>query len=84
MNIKFTKKAFEDFTYWLNNDHKKIKRILTLIDDIQKHPYTGIGKPEQLKYSLRGYYSRRIDIEHRLIYFISDNDLVIIACRYHY
>jgi toxin YoeB len=84
MNVKFTPRAFEDFTYWINNDRKKLKRILVLIKDIQKHPYTGIGKPEQLKYSLQGYYSRRIDAEHRLIYSVSENDIIIIACRYHY
>jgi len=60
MNVKFTKKAFEDFSYWLKNDRRKVTRILELIKDIQKHPFEGIGKPEALKYNLQGYYSRRI------------------------
>ena len=84
MNVKFTEKAFEDFSYWLKNDKRKVARILELIKDIQKHPFEGIGKPEALKYNLQGYYSRRINQEHRLIYKIEANELVIISCRYHY
>jgi toxin YoeB len=84
MNIKFTDKGFEDFSYWVKFDKKKVKRIIEIIKDIQKHPFEGIGKPEALKYHLSGYYSRRIDQEHRLIYKIQNNDIVIISCRYHY
>jgi len=84
MDVKFTERAFEDFSYWLKNDRRKIKRILELIKDIQKHSFEGIGKPEALKYNLQGYYSRRINQEHRLIYEIEVNELVIISCRYHY
>ena len=84
MNVKFTEKAFEDFSYWLRNDRRKVRRILELIKDIQKHPFDGIGKPEALKYNLQGYYSRRINQEHRLIYKIEANELIIISCRYHY
>lgn len=84
MNVKFTEKGFEDFSYWLKNDRKKVKRILELIKDIQRHPFSGIGKPEALKFNLQGFYSRRIDNEHRLIYKIDDNDIIIISCRYHY
>ncbi len=84
MNVKFTERAFEDFSYWLKSDRRKVKRILELIKDMQKHPFEGIGKPEALKYNLQGYYSRRINQEHRLIYKIEVNDLVIISCRYHY
>jgi len=84
MNIKFTEKAFEDFSYWLKNDRRKVRRILELIKDIKKYPFDGIGKPEALKYNLQGYYSRRINQEHRLIYKIEANELVIISCRYHY
>ncbi len=84
MNIKFTNKAFEDFSYWLNFDKRKAKRILELMKDIQKHPFEGIGKPEALKYNLQDYYSRRIDQQHRLVYKIDNNELVVISCRYHY
>jgi len=70
VNIKFTNKAFDDFSYWLKTNKRKVKRILELIKDIQKHPFEGVGKPEILKYNLQGYYSRRIDQEHRLIYNI--------------
>jgi len=84
MNIKFTSKGFQDFIFWIENDKKKAQRILELIKDIQRHPFTGIGKPEALKYSLQGFYSRRIDQEHRLIYKIENDDLIIISCRYHY
>ncbi len=84
MNIKFTNRAFEDFSYWINLDKKKARRILELIKDIQQHPFEGIGKPEALKYNLQGYYSRRIDQQHRLINKIENNELIIISCRYHY
>jgi len=84
MNIKFTNKAFEDFSYWLKADKRKVKRIIELIKDIQKHPFEGIGKPEALKYNLHGHHSRRINQEHRLIYKIKNDELVIISCRYHY
>ncbi len=84
MDVKFTERAFEDFSYWLKSDRRKVKRILELIKDIQKHPFEGIGKPEALKCNLRGFYSRRINQEHRLIYKIEVNELAIISCRYHY
>ncbi len=84
MDVKFTERAFEDFSYWLKSDRRKVKRILELIKDIQKHPFEGIGKPEALKYNLQDYYSRRINQEHRLIYKIEVNELAIISCRYHY
>jgi toxin YoeB len=84
MNIKFTYKAFNDFSYWVTVDKKKAVRIMELIRDIQKHPFSGIGKPEVLKYNLHGFFSRRIDQENRLLYKIDNDDLVIISCKYHY
>lgn len=84
MNIKFTDKGFEDFSYWAKIDKRKLKRIFEIIRDIQKHPFEGIGKPEALRFHLSGYYSRRIDQEHRLVYKIQDDDIVIVSCRYHY
>ena len=66
------------------NDKKILKRINNLIKDIKRNPFVGIGKPEPLKFKLQGCWSRRIDQEHRLVYEIKDNELIIISCRYHY
>ena len=84
MNIKFTINAWEDYCYWQSIDKKIVKKINELIKDIQHHPFEGIGKPEALKYDLSGYWSRRIDREHRLIYQVIKTDLLIYSCRYHY
>ena len=82
--IKFQEDAWSDYIYWQQHDKDKLKRINALIEDIRRHPYQGIGKPEPLKHNLAGYWSRRINEEHRLIYKIFDNSIVIIQCRYHY
>lgn len=82
--IKFQEDAWSDYIYWQQHDKDKLKRINTLIEDIRRHPYQGIGKPEPLKHNLAGYWSRRINEEHRLVYRIFDNSIVIIQCRYHY
>jgi len=84
MNIKFTINAWEDYCYWQSIDKKIVKKINELIKDIQQNPFGGIGKPEALKYDLSGYWSRRIDREHRLIYQVIKTDLLIYSCRYHY
>lgn len=84
MNLKFTEIAWEDYIYWQNIDKKIVKKINTLIKDIKRSPFEGIGKPESLKYDLAGNWSRRIDKEHRIVYHIDENDLIIISCRYHY
>ncbi len=84
MKLEFETSAFKDFQYWVKNDKKKALRILELLKDIEKHPYKGIGKPKALKYNLEGYWSRRIDLEHRLVYSIYDNVIKILSCRYHY
>jgi toxin YoeB len=84
MIITFTENAWEDYVYWQSLDKKTLKKINELIKDIQRNPFTGIGKPEALKYDLKGYWSRRIDLEHRLVYQIVENELQIFACRYHY
>ena len=84
MNIKFTINAWEDYCYWQSIDKKIVKKINELIKDIQQHPFDGIGKPEALKYDLSGYWSRRIDREHRLIYQVIETDLLIYSCRYYY
>jgi toxin YoeB len=84
MKLVFAENAWEDYLYWQNTDKKLLKRINALIKDIQREPFDGIGKPEPLKHALSGYWSRRINDEHRIIYKI-DNDSVLIAqLRYHY
>ena len=84
MRIIFSKISWEDYTSWLNEDKKMLKKINNLIKDIQKNPYEGIGKPESLKYDLSGYWSRRIDREHRLVYQVDKNEIRIYSCKYHY
>ncbi|EIC29210.1 MULTISPECIES: Txe/YoeB family addiction module toxin [Methylomicrobium] len=84
MIISFEATAFDDFNQWAIDDKKCHKRIVTLIKDICRNPYEGLGKPEPLKYELQGYWSRRIDDEHRLVYKIQDGRLIVISCKYHY
>lgn len=76
--------AWEDYLYWQQNDKKIVKRINQLIKDIVRSPFDGIGKPEPLKENLTGFWSRRIDAEHRLVYFVQENMVLIFACRGHY
>ena len=82
--ITFSKNAWEDYVYWQTEDKKTLKKINVLIKDIQRTPYEGIGKPEPLKFDLAGYWSRRIDLEHRLVYQVEDSDILIYSCRFHY
>lgn len=82
--IVFESSAFEDFVEWPKLDRKLYKRIVSLIKDIQRQPFSGIGKPEPLKHELKGYWSRRINDEHRLVYKVTDEAILIVACRYHY
>jgi len=84
MLITFSSHAWEDYTTWLKEDRKKLLKINQLIKEIQRTPFEGIGKPEALKYDLAGYWSRRIDREHRLVYKIDNETLIILSCRYHY
>lgn len=84
MKISWTSTAWKDYLYWQTNDKKKLKRINELIKATLREPFSGIGKPEALKHDLQGYWSRRIDTEHRLVYAFNDDELEIIACRYHY
>ncbi|WP_396211894.1 Txe/YoeB family addiction module toxin [Flavobacterium sp.] len=76
--------AWEDYLYWQKIDKSKLKRINELIKVTVRTPFEGIGNPEPLKHALQGYWSRRIDSEHRLVYTIIEEDLIIISCRYHY
>ena len=86
MIIGFADKGWEDYQYWVKNDKKRVKRINTLLEDIKRNPDNpnGLGKPERLKENYRGYFSRRITAEHRLVYKIIDDLIVVAQCRYHY
>ena len=89
MIIEFTENAWEDFEYWIESDKDITNKIKNLIKSIRKTPFKGIGKPEPLKYGLKGFWSRRITQEHRLVYRISgkkssDQKCSIIQCRFHY
>lgn len=84
MDIYWEKTAWEDYLYWQVNDKKLLLRINTLIKECQRTPFEGAGKPEPLKENLSGFWSRRINSEHRLVYTVDDNILYIAQCRYHY
>ncbi len=82
--LAWTDEAWSDYVYWQSQDKKTLKRINKLINDTKRSPFEGIGKPEQLKENLSGFWSRRIDETNRLVYALSDSYLTIISCRYHY
>ena len=82
--VAFEEKACEDFTNWATQDKKVYAKIITLIKDIKRNPFLGLGKPEPLKYELSGYWSRRINDEHRLVYKVTDTMIIIASCKYHY
>ena len=89
MNFEFTRNAWEEFEYWIETDPEIVGKIKKLLKDIRQHPFHGIGKPEPLKFDLKGFWSRRITGEHRLVYKIQgkkgvDQKCFIIQCRFHY
>ncbi len=84
MRLVFTPHGWADYLHWQSVDKKTIKRINRLIEDTMRDPFAGIGKPEPLRHVLQGCWSRRIDAEHRLVYMVEDEDLVILQARYHY
>lgn len=84
MILSWSTNAWEDYLYWQSIDKKKLKRINLLIKDIMRNPFEGLGEPEPLKHNFSGYWSRRIDKEHRIIYKVENQNLIIIQCRYHY
>lgn len=89
MIIEFTQLAWEDFTHWIENDQDVVTKIKELLQSIKQDPFKGIGKPEPLKFGLKGFWSRRITSEHRLVYCITglkgkDLKCTIIQCRFHY
>lgn len=84
MNLTFSPQAWEDYTYWQETDPKMVSRINQLLKDIIRSPHSGIGKPEPLKHAFRGYWSRRIDSEHRLVYRSVEGGILIAQLRFHY
>ena len=84
MRIAFSKNSWEDYASWVKGDKKMLRKINELIKDIERNPFDGKGKPEPLKYDLSGFWSRRIDREHRLVYRFENNEILIYSCKYHY
>jgi len=84
MNKLFTDEAWKDYLFWFETDKKQLKHINSIIKEIERSPFEGIGKPELLKYNLKGFWSRRIDHEHRIVYKITNEELVIVSLRFHY
>ena len=84
MKLIFAEKAWEDYLYWQKTDKKMLNRVNTLIKDIKRDPFDGIGKPEPLKHALSGYWSRRINDEHRIVYKILQDSILLAQLRYHY
>ena len=84
LNVMWTAEAWEDYVYWQGQDKKTLKRINQLVKDVQRTPFEGVGKPEPLKANLSGFWSRRIDDANRLIYEVTNMQVNIVSCRYHY
>lgn len=84
MKIVFLDQAWEDYLYWQNTDKAMVKKVNSLVKEIERIPFEGSGKPEPLKHNLAGWWSRRITLEHRLVYKIDNDSIVILQCRYHY
>lgn len=84
MILSWTDDAWEEYEYWQKTSKSQIRQINKLIQAIKREPFEGIGRPEQLKYDLAGYWSRRIDQEHRLVYEVQDDAIIIVQCRLHY
>jgi toxin YoeB len=83
-DISFTPSGWQDYQYWFTQDKKTLSRINKLVNESIREPFIGTGKPEPLKENYAGYWSRRIDKQHRLVYAVSDNEITVIACRFHY
>jgi len=84
MKLIFSEQAWDDYLYWQKIDKKLLERINTIIKDVSRSPFEGIGKPEPLKNALSGYWSRRINDEHRIVYKITDGSMLIAQLRFHY
>jgi toxin YoeB len=84
MKILFLDDAWEDYLYWQSTDKSMLKKVNSLIKEIERTPFEGSGKPEPLKHNLSGWWSRRINLEHRLVYKVEDDAIIVLQCRYHY
>ncbi len=84
MKLIFADEAWEDYLYWQKQDKKMVERIHKLIAEVKREPFSGVGKPEPLKHALSGYWSRRINDEHRMVYKIEGDSLLLAQLRYHY
>jgi toxin YoeB len=84
MRLVFTPLGWEDYCHWQTSDKTALKRVNRLLDDVVRHPTTGIGKPESLRHALESCWSRRIDEEHRLVYLIENDNIVVLQARFHY
>ena len=84
MNLIFSDQAWEDYLYWQATDRKILRGVHELLKEVQRNPNAGIGKPEPLRHSLAGFWSRRIDQEHRLVYQVTDQGILLAQMRYHY
>lgn len=84
MEIVFLEQGWEDYLYWQDQDKKILKKINSLLKDIARDPFNGIGSPEPLKHELSGYWSRRITLEHRIVYRVHQGQIRVLQCRYHY
>jgi toxin YoeB len=84
VKVVFADQGWEDLSYWVAHDRKLAKRIVRLIDEIKRRPFEGIGKPESLRHDLAGFWSRRINEEHRLVYAVENESIFIAQARYHY
>ena len=84
MWIRFHRRGWEDYLHWQQTDKAMLRKVNQLIEAIRREPFSGLGKPEPLRHDLRGYWSRRITDEHRLVYFVAGDTVDILQCRYHY
>jgi toxin YoeB len=84
MNLTFSPNAWEDYLYWQQHDKKILQRINVLIKEVERNPFVGVGKPEPLRFDMKGFWSRRINREHRLVYRAVENAVEIVSCRFHY
>lgn len=84
MRLLFDENAFEDLVWWMSNDSKKARKVISLIQEVKRTPFAGRGKPEPLKYDLTGCWSRRIDEKNRLVYEPGQKEIRILSCRFHY
>ena len=82
--VAFSRQAWADYQYWVQNDRKVARRIARIVADCVRHPFEGIGNPEPLKHELAGYWSRRITKEHRFVYKVENGRCIVVQCRYHY